>query len=209
LIFEAISDIIQHNSLNIIKKSNNKMKYPRVIACVFTGGLMLTCLATPASAISVGIVGSVDNFLASTALSSNGKGQEEAWVSGVLGFVTTIVYKDDVTADAGWEPVNGSEDHWAHSLDTDPAHYLLKLGVGKSGADTHYLYQNLASLSWAVIDLSEMLSGQNVDFNFGRISHISEFDGSISLAEAGSFGLLLIGFSLLSLRWLSFRGRAN
>ena len=76
------------------------MKYPRAIACVFTGGLMLTCLATPASAISVGIVGSVDNFLASTALSSNGKAQEEAWVSGVLGFVTTIVYKDDVTADA-------------------------------------------------------------------------------------------------------------
>lgn len=176
------------------------MKNLSKIAPFAAGFLVFLCLSAPASAISVAVVGSVDNFLVSTALSNSGKGAEESWVSGVLGFAVSINYKIDPVAAGGWELVNGSADHWAYALVTDPAHYLLKLGVGKSGADTHYLFENLASLSYAVIDLSELLSGQNLDFNFGRVSHISELGGgtTVKLREPGTIGLLLLGMALLS-----------
>jgi hypothetical protein len=160
--------------------------------------ILFSCIAMPADAISVSVVGSVDNFLASTKLSNSRIATEESWVSGILGYTAKIDFRKNTTAGTGWELVNGSEDHWAHQLSTDPSYYLLKLGVGKSGADTHYLYENITALSWAVIDLSELLAGQNLDFNFGRISHISEIDGTtMDLSEPGSFALLVIGFGLL------------
>lgn len=168
----------------------------RWVGHFFAGFLLFVCLAAPANAISVAVVGGVDNFLASTSLSSSGKGPVESWVSSILGFTAHIDYKNGSTAGDGWELVYGTGDHWAHSLASDPAHFLLKLGVGNRGADTHYLYENFAALSWAVIDLSEMLVGQDLDFNFGRVSHIAEFVGTNSLPEPGSFGLLAIGFCL-------------
>jgi hypothetical protein len=194
--FLGFSGRIGHNSFNIIKKRINKMNYRKSVRHCVAGFLLLVCLATPAHAISIATVGSVDKFLDSARLSNSGNGQA-SWVSGVLGFAATISFNNDPVASSAWELVNGSADHWAYSLATDPAHYVLKLGVGNSGADTHYLYKNLAELSWAVIDLSEMLLGQQVDFNFGRVSHIDEIDGSVQLSEPGSFGLLILGFGLL------------
>lgn len=173
------------------------MHYSRVVGKFFVGFLLCHCIATPAGAIPVAVVGPVDHFLSSARLPNSGTGAEESWVSAILGFAVNLDYRNATTASAGWEPVNGSADHWAHGLAADPAYYLLKLGVGNRGADTHYLYQNIANLSWAVIDLSDMLAGQNLDFNFGRISHISKFDGTITLSEPGSFGMLIIGFGLL------------
>jgi hypothetical protein len=174
------------------------MDRPRHIGHFIAGIVLFSCLAMPANAISISVVGAVDNFLASARLSNSSMTTEESWVSGILGYAAKIDYRDNTTASAGWEFVNGSADHWAHSLTTDPAYYVLKLGVGNSGADTHYLYQNISVLSWAVIDLSELLAGQNFGFNFGRISHISEFDGTTTdLSEPGSLALLIIGFGLL------------
>jgi hypothetical protein len=176
------------------------MDYPRRISHLIAGILLFSCAAIPANAISLAVVGAADHFRASTRLANSSIATEESWVSGILGYAANIDYRDNTTASDGWELVNGSEDHWAHRLATDPAFYVLKLGVGKSSADTHYLYENFANLSWAVIDLSEMLAGQNLDFNFGRISHISELDGSTTdLSEPGSFALLLIGFGLLGI----------
>jgi hypothetical protein len=172
------------------------MHYRKSFSHFLSSFLLFTCMATPAAAIPVAVVGSVDNLLARTSLSSSGKGPVESWVSGVLGFTVSIDYKNGSSAGVGWELVNGTADQWAHSLANDPGHFLLKLGVGNSGADTHYLYENLAALSWAVIDLSEMLAGQALDFNFGRVSHIAEFNGTTSLSEPGSFGFLVIGLSL-------------
>lgn len=155
-------------------------------------------LANPANAISVAVVGGLDKYLTSATLSKSGQGNEEAWVSGFLGFAVTIDYKNNTTAGTGWQRVDGTVDHWAHTLATDPTHYVLKLGVGNSGSDTHYLFENFAELSWAVIDLSEMLAGQtNLDFNFGRISHIGETGGTVDLSEPQSIGLLIFGLALL------------
>lgn len=199
--------MIGHNSFNIIKKRKNKMKYLKAIAHCFSVLMFMAVLATPAAAIPIAVVGSLDNFLASTTLSNSGAGQEESWISGVLGFAVSIDFKNDETAGSGWEFVTGSADYWAHSLATEPAHYLLKLGVGNSGADTHYLFENLAALSWAVIDKAALfgvqalgtrrLRGNPLTFNFGRVSHIAEIDGTVRMSEPGSISLLMLGFGLL------------
>lgn len=174
------------------------MKYQkRSFQCLFA--LVLTAaLASPANAISVAVVGGLDTFMTSTALPKSGDGQVETWVSGIMGFAVTVDYRNETTAGTGWEHVDGSTHHWAHALVTNPAYYLLRLGVGQSGADTHYLFENVAELSWAVVDLSIMLAGQtNLDFNFGRISHIGE---TVDLREPGTIGLLILGLALFSLR---------
>jgi hypothetical protein len=170
----------------------------RLFECLLA--LFITAaMASPANAISVGVVGDPDKFLTSTALSNSGIGTVEAWVSGFLGFAVSIDYKNETTAGTGWQSVDGNIGQWAHSLVTDPPHYVLRLGVGKSGADTHYLFENIAELSWAVIDLSEMLAGQtNLDFNFGRISHIGETGGMVDVSEPRSIGLLVFGLGLFS-----------
>lgn len=181
-------------------KKKITMKDLRKLATRASVSLLFLCLSAPASAISIAVVGSVDKFLDSTVLSNSGK-SEETWASSVLGFAVSIDYKTDPVLAAGWEFVSDSSDsdHWAYLLGTDPAHYVLKLGVGSSGADTHYLFENLASLSWAVIDLSEMLAGQQLAFNFGRVSHIAETGvGIVNLREPGTIGLLIIGLALFS-----------
>jgi hypothetical protein len=183
------------------------MKYSARVVALAAGCVFALGLVTPAGAIPIAVVGSVDNFLASTVMQGNGKATEEAWVSGILGFAVAINYQNDTTAGTGWDPVDGTSDHWAHALVTDPAHYVLKLGVGNSGADTHYLFENLADLSWAVIDLSVALAGQSaLDFNFGRVSHIGELGGgSIDLSEPSALGLLIFGLALFGV--LKCRGK--
>lgn len=176
------------------------MRYRARPAALALGCICALGVVTPASAIPIAVVGSVDTFLASTVILGNGKATEEAWVSGILGFAVTINYKNDTTAGTGWELVDGTSDHWAHALVTDPAHYLMKLGVGNSGVDTHYLFENIADLSWAVINLSVALAGQSgLDFNFGRVSHIGELGGgSVDLSEPSVLGLLIVGLALFS-----------
>ena len=180
------------------------MDCPTRISHFIAGIILFSCLAMPANAITMAQVGSVDNFLGSVTLSNSGSSTEESWVSSIVGYAAQIDYRGSYNISSGWELVDGPEGYWAHSLVTNPAYYLLKLGVGKSGADTHYLFENLVELNWAVIDFSQMLAGQQeLRFNFGRISHLSEFDGTdkppTDLSEPGSLALLMIGFGLLGL----------
>jgi len=177
------------------------MDCPKRFRHFIAGILLFSCLAMPAHAISMSELGSVDNFIGSVKLSNSGTATEESWVASIIGYSARIDYRGNFNTSTGWELVDGPEGLWAHRLVTSPAHYLLKLGVGKSGADSHYLFENLVELDWAVVDFSTMLAGQEaLRFNFGRISHISEFDGTpptTNLSEPGSLALLIIGFGLL------------
>ena len=178
------------------------MDYPRRISHLIAGILLSSCLAMPASAITMAQLGTVDKFIGSVKLSNSGASTEESWVSSMIGYSARIDYRGVFNTTTGWAIVDGPEGLWAHSLITSPAYFVLKLGVGNSGADSHYLFENLVEMDWAVVDFSAMLAGQEeLRFNFGRISHISEFDGILppptDLSESGSLVLLIIGFGLL------------
>jgi hypothetical protein len=154
-------------------------------------------MSNQSEAIPIGNVGAIDTFLSTASLGNSSEATESAWVASKLGVASfTFEYKNNNAT--SWENVTGTaqNDIWAMGLFADPGYYLLKLGTGNNG-DTHYLFENVGELSWAVIDLSEILAGQGSSFNFGRVSHISEFDSSnvalITNPEPATIALLGIG----------------
>jgi hypothetical protein len=139
-------------------------------------------------------VGSIDTFMASTVLSDSSEAGELSWIASEIGSDPAdivLVFKDDDPAVGDWLLVDGYTDVYAYQLASPAAYYLLKLGVGQSGADTHYLFDNLVDLSWAVVNFADALDGQPVDFNLGRISHIT------ATVVPESSTLMLMGFGLL------------
>jgi len=140
-------------------------------------------------------VGEVDNLVAMTALPDFTVATETAWVESVLGLNVTLDFRD--RSELEWTAVDGqvagSETVYAQSLDTNPDYYLLRLiNGGVNGNDT-ILYENIASLAYAVIDLVALGQGSTIDIYSVTVSHINEF----SVPEPGPIALL--GFGLLGL----------
>lgn len=152
-------------------------------------------------------VGGVDNILDTTSLSNSSEAAELAWVNSVLDPDVTFSFKFDIDEDLAspWtlvdEVMNEDTDSiYAFELTTDPEYYLVKLGGGNFSGDTHVLYDNAASLSYAVIDLG--LLGQGAIIDITRISHIAEYNAT-SVPEPGTlalFGLGLLGLMLTARR---------
>ena len=84
-----------------------------------------------------------------------------------------------------------------------PAYFFIKTGAKQDGFD-HFLFENLESLSWAVIDLP----GLDIK-NIGKLSHVGEVGGGGAppqeqVPEPGT--ILLLGGGLLG---LAFYGRGR
>ena len=148
-------------------------------------------------------VGNIDAIIDSKSLGNSSVAQEEAWVESVLGIDVAFEYKNDGTF--SWvavdnqptvyvEKKNGKKELidtiFAQALSTDPDYFLVKLGGGNFSGDTHVLYNNAASLSYAVIDLVAL--GQGATIDIARISHIAEFDGT-SVPAPAPLALLSLG----------------
>lgn len=164
-------------------------------------GLILLIMSTGASAIMIEgtEVGAVDTFITSTLLSPSNPATEEAWVQSVLSDPTiTFAGKTE----GGFSFLNNpGESVYAFDLLNEADYYLLKLGSGATASgDSHFLFQNLADLVWAVFDLG--ISAIGAGDNPGIVSHISEFciDGECGgneVPEPGVLGLLGLGLICL------------
>jgi hypothetical protein len=158
--------------------------------------MVLGAFSGSALAYPITDVGIKDDLLAAESLKNSGEATEEKWIEDVLGFDIDYAQLGSISDSSYWESVVGGElGDYAFQFDDgfNPEYFLIKLGGGKgAGADdTHYLYDNLASMEYAFINLSDFGEGVTLT-NFGIISHAGT-SGGTSVPEPGVIGLLAIG----------------
>jgi len=162
-------------------------------------GLTLLFTNTSATAIMIGDVdvGDPDELKARDTLSNSGEATELNWVRDNLGYDISLSSKTNCDGDACSFISDGT--NYAFNLLSEPSHFLIKVGNGGNKVtDSHFLYENKDSLSWAVFQLSDFAAeGSTIDIF--RVSHIGEYGGSIpepavtALIGIGLLGITVVG----------------
>ncbi len=157
---------------------------------LFVAGSMLF-----ADSITVGgvttEVGALDTLLGSATLANSGDATELAWVDSLVGGTNTLDAKFTSTASLWIPTLLGN---YALDLNATPEYFLIKIGAGSlpAGTPDHYLFGNLPSLEWGVVNLA----GLNIT-SVERISHVDEFNNNNPVPEPAT--MLLLGSGLAGL----------
>ena len=175
------------------------------ISILFIGCLTVFALSGIAGALTIENgnidVGSLDYFIGKTNLGNSGEASELDWVNSILNTDTSFSYKIE-QGSFDWKNTDISG-LWANSLNDSPDYFLIKTG---GNINTHYLFENLYSKSYAVIDLSIFdAPGNSGSLTISGISHITAFGGSPTdgnqVPEPAT--MLLFGLGLLGLAGVS------
>lgn len=121
-------------------------------------------------------VGGVDNFIASKTLANSGDGTELSWVRDILQDQSIRLDEKYNSSGSDWSLVTNETDVYSTTFINTPGYFLLKFGVGQTGVNSHFLFENVGDLAFGVIDFS--LAGiisTGKKFTIGKISHVNEF----------------------------------
>lgn len=163
----------------------------RSILSVLALCTLLTATSASALTLSDGTdVGARDTLKASTYLSNSGDAYELAWVKSILGPDVDWEIKYDVT-ESVWKQTTEEARTYALDLADSPDYFLIKTA---NGSITHFLFENQASLDWAVLNLDDSFGTGYTIKNIGKLSHVVEFDNATPVPEPGTIVLLGAGF---------------
>ena len=179
----------------------------RLLVALATG-LILVGMGGVAQALTMTEVVQVDDFIAKADLGNSGYATELDWVNKVVFgnnyLVSGVSYytsmeKTATDEGAGWVAIddsNSATNIYAWDFVTvQPEYFFIK--VGNTATGTHFLYKNLTSFNYGVVDLKE----QGIEIkNIGKFSHIGEMGTALvpepttmMLFGAGLAGLAAVG----------------
>ena len=175
-------------------------KIPSLLAC-----LAVLLFSTNASAIDIGVVGGADDLLAGGLLADNSNPTSEeqfieAALLALLGVSVDITYTQLPNSDDSfWQEVTGEPvgDLYAFNLGAagGAEYFVIKTGNNSTGNNI-FLYDNLDSVQYAVIDLDVFPD----DFNIGKVSHTgATAAGTTTPVPDGGATLILLGAALSGL----------
>ena len=182
----------------------------KILVTLLTGMMLMVSTSAMALMIADGpyadtVVGERDNYLASADLGNSGSATELAWVQEVLGtdvdWITDYDYDSDEVI---WLLTDDTGDNtYAFNLRGTPDFFIIKTGSGTNDSpNDHFLFENFASLEWAVLNLTADFGVDYEIKNIGKFSHGAEIGGgdtpvpepgTMMLLGVGMFGLAIFG----------------
>ena len=164
-------------------------------------------LSSAAWSIPLSTVGGVDTLLAQTSLPNSGAETEISWIEGVLGIsLSNFNYTQTSVTASDFAQVDGQDGSFAFELDAPTDWFLIKIGSNSGSPSTHFLYDNVFNLNYAVINLTAMGFSSKNTFNIGKISHIGT-GTAVTVPESGSLSLLAMGLGILGFALVRRRAR--
>ena len=140
------------------------------------------------------------DLVSTSAILANSGNAEADWIQGILGGSYAL---DGKYEELSLSPVATNEDGniFAHELSLSPEYFIIKIGGNNNNqaawtGDTHFLYQNIGELGYAVFSLNDFTNTcDNMDqcnVNIGRVSHITQV-ATASVPEPSSIALMGLG----------------